>query len=263
MAGRASRIGAGALALMLVAAAWPWVAAAREAVGASRPTSARPVVHSAPPCRRSAPTSAAGYAAMFAGVDPARWGAADVALSVPLPDGRVVWLFGDTLSTRRFVHSSAIVQTGGCLHVSGGGSQLLPDADATHVYWISSARVVAGGMNVTAREIELTGRGPWDFRDDGHDRVALVRVVGDDVEFARWLGRHESAAPDPGPMIAIDPAHRHHFGYGRRPHPEAQLASGDVLVTTCQNWDDGRPHPFSAYRPLFSEQPSGEAGRRP
>ena len=203
---------------------------------------------------RPAPTTAAGYAAMFDELDPAEWGAADVAISVPLPDGRVVWLFGDTMSVARLVHSSAIVQTGGCLHVSRGGTQLLPDDDPDHVYWIDSARVVPDGIEITARGVELTGNQLWDFRDAGFERTALVRLDGDDLVFDRWLARCTSPEPDPGPLIVIDPENPHHFGYARHRHPEARLASGRMLVTTSQNWDDGRLHPFSDYRPLFSEQ---------
>lgn len=74
-----------------------------------------------------APATADGYAQMFDQLDPAQWQAADVGITVAMPDGRSVWLWGDTFSEGRFVHSSAIIQTGSLLTVSHQGAQLLPD----------------------------------------------------------------------------------------------------------------------------------------
>ena len=45
----------------------------------------------------------------------------------------------------------------------------------------------------------------------------------------------------------------HYFGYGRHIHPELKLASAKMLVTTCQNWDDGVLHPPADYAVLFTE----------
>jgi hypothetical protein len=161
-----------------------------------------------------------------------------------------VWLYGDTFSTGRFVHSTAIVQDKGCLHVSHAGAQLLPNDDAKHIYWIDSARPVPGGLAVKARAISLTGTCAWCFRDGGYYRTALVTVSrSGDAAFQRWTGRVVSAAPDPGWMYPYGP---HHFGYARHVHPEFKLAGGGALVTTCQNWDDGVLHPMASYRPIFT-----------
>jgi hypothetical protein len=202
-------------------------------------------------CGTPAPTTAVGFAHLFATLNPSEWGAADVAISVPLGDGRSVWLFGDTLSTRRFVHSSAITESGGSLHVSHHGAQLLPNVDAETIYWIDGGKETAEGLTISARAIRLTGTGPWDFTDAGWSRTALATVSpAGDVTFVRWLSKTSSPAPNPGRMYVYGP---HHFGYARHTHPEFKLADGHVLVTTCQNWDDGKTHPLAAYRPLFSE----------
>jgi hypothetical protein len=131
-----------------------------------------------------APTTAAGFADLFAGLDPAQWGGADVAASVPLPDGRSVWLFGDTLSTYRLVHSTAVVQTGGRLHVSRGGAQLLPDDDAHHIYWI------VGGSVHDAEHLVITARSrrrvqPHRARRGHRDRRRRVREVARDDALRR------------------------------------------------------------------------------
>lgn len=208
------------------------------------------------PCFKATPTTAQGFANMFASVSTKEWGAADVSISVPLSDGRSVWLYGDTFSEGRFVHSTAIVQTKGCLHVSNGGAQLLPNDDDRHIYWIESGKqIIAGRLSVRARGVEITDpSNPWGFKDAGFSRDALVTVdYYGNLHFVSWGPKIVSPAPDPGQFVKLDD-NPHHFGYSERAHPEFKLASGKTLWTTCQNWDDGVLHPFADYRPIFSER---------
>jgi hypothetical protein len=202
-------------------------------------------------CSKPAPSTAAGFATMFGQLPVQQWAAADVSISVPIAAHRSVWLYGDTFSTGRFVHSTAITQTGGCLHVSHAGAQLLPNDDAQHIYWINSATPRTGGLAIVARAITLTpGGGVWGFRDGGYSRTAYASVsAAGDVTFVRWIAKTISTAPNPGPLYSFGP---HHFGYARHTHPEFHLTSGEMLVTTCQNWDNGL-HPAADYRPIFSE----------
>lgn len=206
-------------------------------------------------CDKPAPSTAAGYARLWETLPADQWGAADVSISVPLRDGRVLWLYGDTFSAGRFVHSSAIVQDGGCLHVSKGGAQVLANDRADHIYWIHDARQRSDGLvAIRARLINLTGQGVWAFEDGGAWRTTLVRVsaAGDVVPVQRGP-LVKGAAPDPGPMYRLDDNPRH-FGYARESHPWAKLTSGKTLTTTCQNWDDGVLHPMAEYRPIWSER---------
>lgn len=240
---------------------------AGNAVEATVPPQPGPTV--APTCHVAAPSTPAGYARLFAGVPTAQWGAADLAITVPV-GGRSVWLFGDTFSsgptgTGRFVHSTAIVQRGGCLHVSDGGAQLLPDgrvearptpAHPSHIFWIVSGRArTPASLEITARSIVVFGTGAWDFRDGGESRTALVDLdPTGDLSFRGWIRTARTPPPDAGPLINCDaprPPRPHHFCYARHVHPELRLAGGQVLVTIAQNWDDGRLHPYPDYRPLF------------
>lgn len=77
------------------------------------------------PQAKSSPNSASAFAKLWEEqVSPTVWGAADMAISVKITDGRTVWLYGDTLSINNgFVNSSAIVQDQGSLHVSHGGAR--------------------------------------------------------------------------------------------------------------------------------------------
>lgn len=212
---------------------------------------------------KAAPTTAAGYQALWASLDPAQWGGADVSLSVPLEDGRAVWLYGDTLSTTGFVHSTAIVQDGGRLHVSHDGAQLLPDDTDGTIYWIESATAVdADTLHVAAMPMRVGSASVWDFeRVDERSRVAAVHVdAAGDVTFEAWVGWAPAAAPyndlAQGPSGEVG-----HLVYENRAHPEAVLASGLTLWTVNQNWDVGdfkRTADGSvdllAYQPIFSER---------
>lgn len=204
-------------------------------------------------CSTPAPTTASGYTQLWAGLDTAQWGAADGAESIPMPDGRIVWLYGDTFSNGRFAHSTAIVQTKGCLHVSHAGAQLLPNDDVHHIYWIEYGTPTSGGLLIRARSVVLTGTCGWCFADGGFTHTAYVTLDRwGNLTFRRWVALTHDAAPDPGPLYDVGgPAH--HFGYNRLAHPEARLASGAMLYTTCQNWDDGKYHPYASYRPIFTE----------
>jgi hypothetical protein len=245
-----------ALAVALSASGTQVAPAARPADLPYRTSSAADVVPaglSAPAlCAKKAPSKAAGYAAMFAALPTRVWGAADVSISVKV-GARSVWLFGDTFSDGRIAHSTAVIQDRGCLHVSDGGAQLLPNDDARHIYWIQSAVAVsATRVDVRARAITLTGTRAWAFKDGGFDRIAITRLNrAGDLTFVRWGAKVATPVPDPGPMYVYGP---HHFGYGRSTHPELKLASGRMLVTTCQNWDDGVLRGPAAYRTVFNER---------
>lgn len=206
-------------------------------------------------CSTSWPTTAKGYEALWAKLDPAQWGAADLSVSVPLPDGRVVWLYGDTFSTGRFVHSTAIVQSGSCLHVSHAGAQLVPNDNARRIYWLQGGRAVAeraDGTNLvlTARSVRiLDPTDPWGFADGGFSREARAHVDDQgDVTFIGWGRKRHTAEPDPGPMVVFG---AHHFGYSIQHHTWAQLEDGRTLTTVAQNYDDGKVRPASAYRPIW------------
>jgi hypothetical protein len=204
---------------------------------------------------------------MFARLPQTEWAAGDDGISIPF--GKTsIWLFGDTMSARPqgFVHSTAIVQTDGCLHVSRAGAQLLPNDDAHHIYWIESARPVdRAHIAVIARAIVLTGTCLWCFHDGGFDRTALMSVsAGGDLTFLRWTAKAHTPPPDPGPLLDCEapaPALPGHFCYARSVHSELRLAGGRVLVTTAQGWDDGRLHPFTDYRLIFTAEPHPRDGR--
>lgn len=214
------------------------------------------------------PTTAAGFKAMFDAVDTDEWGGGDVSVSVQIADGRTVWLFGDTLSRDHWmVSSSAIVQTGGDLHVSHGGRQLLPKAPPVNgrrsVYWIETARAAGGDtLEVTAARMSVGTAGPWDFRRVGRmSRTALLSVdATGDVRFVRWTGSVPEPRIDHAFLGVAQGVPADRFAdpkavfYRKNAHPQFRLASREVLHTICANRTDGDLSDLTAYRPIFLEE---------
>jgi hypothetical protein len=89
------------------------------------------------------------------------WASADGAIPIDLPDGRTVWMFGDTYvgkvggdgvidSNDRIVRNSFVVQSGACFAPLMGGapfarSELIPNPSPNEWYWPASG-VVDGGV---------------------------------------------------------------------------------------------------------------------
>ena len=130
-------------------------------------------------CTSIVPSSAAEYAAAFDGLrHTTSWLSADTAVAVPLPDGRAVWLFGDTYvgtlqsdgsidPSSRFLNNSFVVQSGACLTPLEGGQpaaprSLIPEPAPGEAYWPSSAVPENGVLRVFCTHIRRTGVGPLD-----------------------------------------------------------------------------------------------------
>lgn len=95
-----------------------------------------------------------------------RWRIADNARSVALPDGRIMWIFADTLYGKvnadgtlpstggwGYTHGSALIQDGACIdpfYKAGttAPSSLIPDVSSTHFFWPQSAWVDSTGKTL-------------------------------------------------------------------------------------------------------------------
>lgn len=202
--------------------------------------------------KMAGPTTVAGYQKMFAGVPVEEWGGGDVGISHLMPDGRRIWLYGDTVSKNNgFVHSTAMVQTGKKLHVSQGGKQLLPNsgkdpADPARdlIHWVDGVKKgpKPNTLIVSSMQMSIGKAGPFDFRQTptGKSKQALVKVDSSgNLKFVKWQGW----APTPtknNPHLANDfkEVSPSHYTYGKVTH-DIKLADGSNLTTTSQNWGDG------------------------
>jgi hypothetical protein len=207
---------AGCLAAGTLAALAPTAAASSEA---SR---------SAAACTRPTPRTAAGYQAMFDAKNDRTWAGGDQAATVPLPDGRVLWLFGDTIrGTRRpdgsrspdsaFVHNSMLVQAAGCLVAVPAVAEVIPSPRDGEWYWPQDGVVQGDRLVVFCARVRRTGPGTADFTTAGVDAAVLSLRSGLPV-LERVAATPSSDTPERGDQYgkAVVPVDGWLYVYGSR-----------------------------------------------
>lgn len=132
------------------------------------------------------------------------WQAADIGATTQLTDGRLVWVFGDTVRSQEFqpriVSNSMLVSAGKCASqlLPTGGGPVIPDLNARTVRWPMSAAswLLPDGTDelvVTCSRIRRGGTGQaLDFTFLGTD-VAVFNVAKGGVP---QLLRITEATPD-------------------------------------------------------------------
>lgn len=156
-------------------------------------------------CTTSSPDTAAGYTEAFADLW-GGWAGGDQASTVALPDGRILWLFGDTLLATpsatgtptdvRMSHSSLLIQDAGCFEpVNGpGGGSVIPDPSADTWYWPQQAVVDGDRLWVTALRVRGDS-GSLDFALQGVDLAEFALGAGGAPTF---VAIHRTPASDAG-----------------------------------------------------------------
>lgn len=102
------------------------------------------------------------------------WTGGDATYSIPLPDGRVLWLFGDsfmgTVKADRsrpssgFQRNAFVVQDGNNLTtLTGGSSAYLVPSEAGWWYWPGHGVAHGDTLQVVMFGFRSTGSGAWDF----------------------------------------------------------------------------------------------------
>lgn len=144
--------------------------------------------------------------AMFALVPERTWGGSDGAISTAFPDGRIVWMFGDTITELddfggfRILYNSALVQLGSTLIVPERGKvQPVPNVSGKYYWPCGVTRWSDTQLLVCC--LELQNPGP----EQTNVRACLVTLTSDNrVVFDRWLtywpgtGGVLEEWPDPG-----------------------------------------------------------------
>lgn len=93
---------------------------------------------------------------------------ADGGASVDLGDGRILWLFGDTIpDTGAWDRNSAVIQAGGDFQRIPG--TFVPHSLADHWYWPGAGKVEGGRLHLLMQDFLRTGTGAWDWRYDHTD----------------------------------------------------------------------------------------------
>lgn len=119
------------------------------------------------------------------------WTGADGVLSVPLPDGRVVWDFSDTFlglvnrdgsrpPGQPFINNTMIVQDGDALaQTLHGGAPTAPTSliiptDRNSWYWVGDMTVEGERLRLFVMEFTRTGGGIFDFKWVGNAIASFV-----------------------------------------------------------------------------------------
>ncbi len=117
------------------------------------------------------------------------WTGGDGTVSVQLPDGRTLWLFGDSFLGRidpdgtrpaktPFIRNCALIQSAGDLtpllgQRHGAPAALFQTAAGDAWYWPGDATLQAGRLLVFLHRFRPTGPGLWDWQWTGTDIAAL------------------------------------------------------------------------------------------
>ena len=119
------------------------------------------------------------------------WTGGDGAYSVLLPDGRTVWLFGDTFldtvradrsrpQSARLINNTLVIQDGSSLSTLHGGSSndatayLIPPTDDW--YWPLDGTVQGDALYLFFSAFNRVDDGQWGFAYAGHEDVAVLSL---------------------------------------------------------------------------------------
>jgi hypothetical protein len=182
-------------------------------------------------CVRPVPRTAAAYQAMFDAKNDATWAGGDQAATVPLPDGRVLWLFGDTIRGIRrpdgsrspgsaFVHNSVLVQTRGCLVAVPAAAEVIPNPRAGEWYWPLDGVLQGDRLVVFSARVRRIGPGTTDFTTVGVDAAVFSLRSGLPV-LERMARTPSSRTPERGDQYgkAVVPVGGWLYVYGSRGVP--------------------------------------------
>ena len=200
------------------------------------------------------PTSGAAWERLFDSLR-ASWTGGDGAASVRLPDGRVLWLFGDTFTgsvrsdgsrggDARMVHNSIVVTAGSCASVlptttdalpGHAGTWLWPTAGVVSTY---GARGSASVVTVFAQRVRRTGAGAFDFERVGAT-VARLRVPWGGTPSLGGVSDLSPSATLWGAGLVADGATT--WIYGTRPVQASLVFGRDLLLARAPTAHVGDP----------------------
>ncbi len=189
------------------------------------------------------------------------WTGADTTYSVPLPDGRTVWLFSDTFlgvvddrgGRHRFsplVNNTLVVQDGAELTTLHGGDPTLPASyfpsptgDRDDWYWLYDGTVESTPDGDTLRVFLLhfrrAGGGPFGFEWRGN---ALATLSLPDLAIERIDAVTAAGGVSWGAALTETQGHTYVYGtedLGDEKHMHLARAPRDGLTGPWEFWDGG------------------------
>ena len=184
----------------------------------------------------------------------AGWSGGDATFSERLPDGRVIWLFGDSFigglradgerdPATPMVRNSLVVQDGDCLTTVLGGTRERPDAyftapdgEGEEWYWPNQPIARARDVVVFLTRMVRTGPGDWHFAVTG-TAMATLSLPRLDVVDLRPVGTPPGIYM--GSALLQSDGFTYVFGVdGRTQQNEVHIARvrGDLTAGAWQYW---------------------------
>ena len=204
-------------------------------------------------CASAAPDTPAEYQQAFDALFAANtgyWAASDGATPVPLPDDRILWLFGDTIVGIRqpsgainpfigVANNGFVVQDGECFEPTI--EPIAPELGASQWIWPSGAVVEGNVLHVFGGRFERTGPQPLEFTLLSME-VSTFSLP--DLEFQSRVTLSPTVQPDKpiyGEAVLVDSGHV--YMYGRLPeggfseeHYLARAPLEDFLTAPWEYW---------------------------
>ncbi len=187
------------------------------------------------------------------------WAAADGTISIPLADGKTLWLFGDTLvnlpgadgSLRRnadFVRNSAILHDGATATTLLTGTtqdagDFLTPADPGEWYWPGHGIVEGDELIVFMGRVRTTAEGApgWNFEGVGSD---MLRLNLRDLSVTERIAMPGGRGTDWGSAVIEHDGHTYVYGFKgyeddpyRRESIVARAKSGHLGDGDFEYWD--------------------------
>jgi len=196
------------------------------------------------------------------------WAASDGSIPVVLPDGRVLWMFGDTIVGRvlangsiatgwKLIRNSFVLQDGACLTPLMGGTrgartEIIPNPEANEWFWPTAGVVESNGTRLRVVMLHLRVNGaasPFDFSVVG---VVVATYTLPNLALVATKDLPLAAAPAPpyGQTVLVDGGYLYLYGskdasYGYpfkvRLHQVARVALGNE--TTPSAWEFAQVDP--------------------
>jgi len=211
-------------------------------------------------CAPAVPTTPAEYQNVFIALKHTytEWVTADGAVPIDLPDGRRVFLFGDTFigtsnaagvidSTDPLVHNSFVVQSGNCLTPTMGGAPhartaLIPDPAPSQWYWPASGVVESGStLRVIVWHMEVGNGGPFNFQTLDM-QVATFALPSLALQSVQALPIPTSGdRPYGATLLAAPDGYLYLYGRNGRNQYVARVQHDALLTGPYQFWAGGGP----------------------
>jgi hypothetical protein len=185
-------------------------------------------------------------------IDLPAWQAADIGASARLSDGRLVWLFGDTVRTPqlspRIVANSMLVTSGRCVAQlrRADDGPVIPDVDGTTVRWPMSVAVGRRGSHdvivVLTSRIRRGSGGSFDFTFLGTSAAVFTVEHGQAPQLEKVLDL-TSDSTDPQQINWGSAANVHdgwYYVYGTRLTGEQYVFGRELYVARAPVADPGQ-----------------------